>query len=103
MTAAQPAQQVGAGRVVGVIVAQLVLETIDARQRHLWAVELGDRDGPVEEDDRRGVEADELVVEGYDLRPVGVAGIAGGGVHGVDRSEDLVATRSHPGGGSSQA
>jgi hypothetical protein len=48
--------------------------------------------------DRRGVEADELVVEGNDLRPVGVAYIAGGGVHGVDRGEDLVATRSHPGG-----
>src|SRR4029453_14946399 len=33
-----------------------------------------------------------------DLRPVGVAYVAGGGVHGVDRCEDLVATRSHPGG-----
>ena len=44
----------------------------DGRQCHLRAVELGDRDGSVEGHDRRGVEADELVVEGDDLRPVGV-------------------------------
>jgi acyl-CoA synthetase (AMP-forming)/AMP-acid ligase II len=52
LTAAQPAQQVGAGHVVGVIAGQLGLETIDGRQRHLRAVKLGDRDGPVEGDDR---------------------------------------------------
>ena len=83
---------------VGVIAGQLVLEAVDGRKCHLRAVELGDRDGSVEGDDRRGVEADELVVEGDDLRPVGVAYVAGGGVHGIDRCEDLVATRSHPGG-----
>jgi hypothetical protein len=73
LSAAQPAQQVGAGRMVGVIAGQLVLETVDGRQRHFRAVKLGDRDGPVEGDDRRGVEVDELVVEGDDLRPVGGA------------------------------
>src|SRR5829696_585004 len=52
LTAAQPAQQVGAGRMVGVIAGQLVLETVDGRQCHLRAVEFGDRDGPVEGDDR---------------------------------------------------
>src|SRR5215472_12035508 len=98
LTAAQSAQQVGAGRMVGVIAGQLALKTVDGRQCHLRAVKLGDRDGPVEGDDRRGVEADELIVEGDDLRPVGVAYVAGGGVHGADRGEDLVATRSHPGG-----
>ena len=36
---------------------------------------------------RRG----ELIVEGHDLRPVGVANIAGRGVHSVDRGQDLVA------------
>lgn len=97
LTAAQPAQQVGAGRMVGVIAGQLVLKTVGRRQCHLRAVKLGDRDGPIEGDDRRGVEADELVVEGNDLRPVRVAHVAGGGVHGADRCEDLVATRSHPG------
>ena len=83
-TAAQPAQQVGAGRMVGVIAGQFVLQTVDGRQCHLWAVELRltamarlrAMIGEV-------VEADELVVEGGDLRPVGVAYIAGGGVHGV--------------------
>jgi hypothetical protein len=83
---------------VGVIAGQLVLQTVDGRQCHLRAVELGDRDGSVEGHDRRGVEADEPVVEGDDLRPVGVAYVAGGGVYGVDRCEDLVATRSYPGG-----
>src|SRR5580692_8808270 len=83
---------------VGVIAGQRILKPVDGRQRYLWAVKLADRDGPVEGDDRRGVEADELVVEGDDLRPVGVAYVAGGGVHGVDRGQDLVTTRSHPGG-----
>ena len=52
---------------VGVIAGQRVLKTVDGRQCYLGAVKLGDRDGPVEGDDRRGVEADELVVEGEDL------------------------------------
>src|SRR5918995_991785 len=81
-----------------VIAGQLVLKTVDGRQGDVRAVKLGDRDRAVEGDDRRGIEADELVVEGDDLRPVGVACFAGGGVHGVDRCEDLVATRSHCGG-----
>ena len=78
LTAAQPAQQVGVGRMVGVIAGQLVLKTDDGRQCHFRAVKLGHRDGPVEGDDRRGVEADELVVEREDLRPVGVTYVAGG-------------------------
>src|ERR1035438_10244556 len=98
LTAAQTAQQGGARRVVGVIAGQLVLKMVDGRQCHLRAVKLGDRDGPVEGDDRRGVDAGALVVEGDDLRPVGGEGVAGGGVHGADRCEDLVATRSLPGG-----
>ena len=57
------------------IVGQPVRETVDGRQCHLWAVELGDRDGSVESDNGRGVDADELVVEGDDLRPVGVASL----------------------------
>src|SRR5918995_5167881 len=83
---------------VGVIAGQFVLETVDGRQCHLRAVELGGRDGPVEGDDRGGVNADELVVEGDDLRPVSIAYVGGGGMHGVDRREDLVATGSPPGG-----
>jgi hypothetical protein len=83
---------------VGVIAGQLVLKTVDGRQCHLRAVKLGDRDRPVEGDDRGGVEADELVVEGNDLRPVGVPYVTCGGVYGADRCEDLVATRRHPGG-----
>src|SRR5687768_7888849 len=77
LTTAQPAQQVGAGRVIGVIAGQLVLETVDGCQCHLRTVELGDRDGSVEDDDRGGVEADELVVERDDLRPASVTYVAG--------------------------
>ena len=58
---------------VGVITGQLLREMVDGRQRDLRPVELADRDCPVEGDYRRGVEPDELVVEGDDLRPVGVA------------------------------
>src|SRR5215469_16082707 len=63
LTAAQPAQQVGAGRMVGMIAGQRVLKTVNGHQRHLGAVKLGDRNSPIEGDDRRRVEADELVVE----------------------------------------
>ena len=66
------------------------------RQRHFRAVELGDRDRPVERDDRRWVETEQLVVEGDDLRPVGVAYVAGRGVYGVDRCEYLVPTGATP-------
>src|SRR6201987_1146905 len=48
LTAAQPAQQFGPSRVVGVIAGQLLLEAVDGRQCHLRAVKLGDRDRPVE-------------------------------------------------------
>src|SRR5215831_3192998 len=61
LTAAEPTQQVGAGRMVGVIAGQLALQPVDSRQCHLRAVKLGDRDGAVEGDDRRGVELDKLV------------------------------------------
>ena len=47
---------------VGVIAGQPVLKTVDGCQCHLRPVKLGDRDGPVEGDDRRGIEGDELVV-----------------------------------------
>src|SRR5262249_57108240 len=97
LTAAQPAQQVGAGRMVSVISGQRVRETVDGRERHPRAVELGDRDRAVEGDDRRRVEADELVVEGDDLRPIGVAYVAGGRENGVDRGEDMETTRSFSG------
>lgn len=77
--AAETSQQRGSGRVVGVVAGERRLEPVDDRQCHLRAVELDHGDGPVEGDDRRGVETDELVVGGDDLRPVGIAGVVGGG------------------------
>src|SRR5262249_28452316 len=67
LTAAPPAPQGGAGRMVGGIAGPPVLKKGDSRQWPPPARQLGDGDGPVEGDDRRGVEADELVVEGDDL------------------------------------
>lgn len=61
LAAAQPAQDVGSGREVGVIVDQLVLETVDDRQRYVRAIELRDRNSSVQGDDRRRVEMNELV------------------------------------------
>jgi hypothetical protein len=52
---------------VGVISGQLVLKSVEGRQCYLRAVKLGDRDGPLEGDDRLGIDADELVVENDDL------------------------------------
>ncbi len=51
---AQPAQQVGAGGVVGVIAGQRALESIDGGRCHLRAVELRDRDGPTRLSTRSG-------------------------------------------------
>jgi hypothetical protein len=56
--AAEPAQQVGAGRVPGVVRRQV--EPVHLGERHLWAVELGDGDRAVEGDDRRGDEGVQL-------------------------------------------
>ena len=56
------------------------------RPRDRDYVAIADREGPVEGDDRRGVEADELVVQGDDLPPVGVARVAGRGEGGGGRS-----------------
>ena len=51
---------------------------------------LGDGHGPVEGDDRRRRDGEELVVEGDDLAPVGVRRRRRVAVHGVDRRLDLV-------------
>src|SRR5262245_908141 len=48
----ESAQQVGAGRVVDVVVGQLLLKAVDGCQRDLRAVEFGEGDGPVQGDDR---------------------------------------------------
>ena len=69
-----PAQQLGTRGVERVVPVERVPEGVERGQCDVGAVDLGDRDGAVEGDDGRAVEADELVVEGDDLRPVGVAG-----------------------------
>ena len=69
--AAQPSQEVGSGGVPRVISGEG--ERVDDRQRDIWAIELGDRDRPVERDDRGRRDGEQLVVQRDDLRPVGVA------------------------------
>jgi hypothetical protein len=50
--AVQPAQQVGTRGMEGVIPVQFRFEAIHDRECRFWPVEFGDRDGPVEGDDR---------------------------------------------------
>src|SRR5487761_2640688 len=50
VTQAEPMQQIGARRVIGVIGGQRVLEAVDGRQCYLRPLQLGNRDGPVERD-----------------------------------------------------
>ena len=59
--AAEPAQQVGADGVEEVVAVEV--ELVDERERGLRPVDLGDRDGAVERDDRARREREELVVE----------------------------------------
>src|SRR4051794_585504 len=63
LAATEPTQQVGARRMVGVVAGELIPQPLHSRQRHLRTVELCDRDGSVEGDDRRGVEAEQKVVQ----------------------------------------
>ncbi len=103
LIAPQPTQQVGARGVISVVAGQRLLKSVDSSQRHLRTFELGDGYGPVEDDDRRGVDTDQLVVEGDDLGPVGIAYVAGEGMHRVDRGENLVSTRCFARHGSGEA
>ena len=68
--AAEPAEHVGAGGVPCVVARQG--QPVDEREGDFRAVQLGDRDGAVERDDRRRVEPGQLVVERDDLGPVRV-------------------------------
>ena len=69
----EAAQQLAPGRVQVAVV--LEGEAVDDVEPRLRALLLGDRDGPVQLDDRRAGEAGELAVEGGDLGPV--AGLVG--------------------------
>ena len=48
---AQPQQELATGRMEQVVLRQS--KRVDLDERSLWAGQLGDRDGPVESDDRR--------------------------------------------------
>jgi hypothetical protein len=74
---------------------------IEVEPRHepeggLWPFSLGDSDRAVEGDDRRGSETKEVVVQRYDLGPVG--GREGGRVcvDRLDRGLDLEWARAIP-------
>ena len=70
--AAQPPEQIGSGGVEGVVAVQVQL--VHQRERGGRAVDLADGDGAVEGDDRGRGDREQLVVEGDDLRPVGLLG-----------------------------
>ena len=76
------------------MVEVVVLEgqRVDQLERLPRAVDLRDRDGPVERDDRGRREDEELVVEREDLFPVGVGCSGRVAVDRVDRRLELVGT-----------
>jgi hypothetical protein len=94
LVAAEAAQQVGAGRVEQVVAVQpRRTQVVHRRQARRRAADLGQRDGAVERDDRRGRERVELVVERQDGGPVGAVIGEGEGMDRVDRGLNLVRAR----------
>ena len=63
-------QQIGADRVVVLVAVEL--QCVDELQGGCRTVDLGESNGSVQCDDRRGVQREQLVIEHEDLRPVGV-------------------------------
>lgn len=85
--AAEAAQQIRTRRMEGVVVAEFWFEVVHEGESAVQSSVLADGDSAVEPDDRRPVQAHQLVVEGDDLRPVRAGAV---GVHGVDRGQQLV-------------
>ena len=74
VVAAESSQQVGADGVVGVV--RIELEIVDRLETGRGAVDLRKSDRPIQRHDRRGCPQEQLVVEGDDLRPVRLLGLA---------------------------
>src|SRR6266516_3610552 len=87
----QPTKQIRSRGVERVIVVQVQL--VHQRQRSRGASQLANGDGAVKGYDRRGGEREQLVVQGDDLRPVGLLECRGVRMHGVDRGLELVCAR----------
>ena len=86
---AEPAQQVGAGRVEQVVAVEAQL--VDQRRaRRRGRRTSATATAPVERHDGGRARPRQLVVEREDLAPVGVPRRRGVAVHGVDRGLDLV-------------
>src|SRR5271169_6949772 len=71
-SAAEPAQQVCAGRVIQVVTIEADL--VNDVERGRWIVDLGNSDTAVERHHRRGCDRHQLVVERENLSPVGRRG-----------------------------
>src|SRR5829696_4347319 len=89
---AQPPKQIGSGGVEQVVVVQ-ILQPLHQRQRRGRVLQLTDGDGAVEGHHRGGGDHQQLVVQGDDLRPVGLLDRRGVRVHGVDGRLELIGTR----------
>src|SRR5712691_1271694 len=87
---AEPPKQIGSGGVEGLVVVQV--QFVDQSERRRGALNLADRDGSVEGNDRRGGDGKQLVVQGDDLRPVGLFECGSVRVHGVDGGLELIRT-----------
>src|SRR5438128_943987 len=84
----EPPEQIGSGGVEGLVVVQV--QFVDQSERCRGAVNLADRDGSVVGNDRRRGDRKQLVVQGDDLRPVGLFECGSVRVHGVDGGLQLV-------------
>src|SRR5215207_11045809 len=87
---AQPPKPTGSRGVERMVVVQVQL--VHQGQRSSGALHLADGDGTVEGHDRRGRDRKQLVVEGDDLRPVGLLDCCGVRVHCVYGGLDLIRT-----------
>jgi len=74
------------------VTSSLSAKLVHQSQRSSGALHLADGDGAVEGHDRRGGDRKQLVVEGDDLRPVGLLDCRGVRVHGVDGGLELIRT-----------
>ena len=89
VSAARAKQQLGADDVPAVVLLKRERKPVDDCERGVRPVDLGHGDRPVECDDRRGIEGEEVVVELHDLPPVGGIDRGRVGVDGRDRGLQL--------------
>src|SRR5260370_47898 len=93
---AQPAVQIGTGRMRQVVICQFAMfqHRVDMLQSGLWAIAHGNGHGTIEMGYRRRVNSHQLVVKRNNLPPVGRSGRFRFSMNGRDRSLQRVSTEA---------